>query len=601
MDEKDFKEEELLKEINAGIGKQIAHEMGGNEPDQEPYEDRSLMEEEASKNKSRFKKRYIAFGAAGLVLVLILSGVLIVRGMLNRITVETPEDVEWVETDLTEEELKAYEEKVANATEKPLLPAEEEVINILLIGEEAMGDAGGRGRSDSMMIASINQREKTLSLTSILRDSYVKIPGYKNNKLNAAYNNGGGFLLQQTIEENFDIHLDGFVRVSFDAFETIVDLLGGVEITLNESEAYYLNTTNYISKKKYRNVVPGVNLFNGNQALGYCRIRKKTAGNGENNDFGRTYRQRAVLTAIFNKYKTKNPVEMIKIGSSLLDYVSTNIDTNKLVSFLTTAAMQGTTELRTFRIPADGTYKDEFRYCGNSRGDVLVLDFEENIRLLREFIYGDALAAELGPIPTDNQDIGIHGTSGTISSNTAPVYNTPTKAPVVYSTPTPTEAPTEIPTEAPTVDPNAPTVDPNAPTVDPNAPTVDPNGPTVDPNAPTVDPNGPTVDPNAPTVPPTNVPTANPGQPTAAPNEPTAVPTQAPSEVPAVNPEEPTIPPAETVETPVPEVPSETPVPEEGSDVKIEGTPEITAEPLVETPVPQQPSAEPEPEEEALE
>lgn len=491
MDEKDLKEEELLREINQEIAKQIAEEMG-DDPLEEPEE---IMIDQP---KRRFKKRYIAFGVGGLVLVVILSVVLIVNGMLQKIKREHADDVQFVETDLEGEELENYKASLANATEKPYIKAEEDVINILLIGEEAIQD-NGRGRSDSMMIASINQVEKTLSLTSILRDSYVKIPGYKNNKLNSAYTFGGGVLLTQTIEENFGIQIDGYVRVNFDGFETIVDMLGGVNIELGVREAGYLQTTNYISKKKYRTVVPGWNLLNGNQALGYCRVRKVPTITGENNDYGRTYRQRAVLNAIFDKFKTKNPVEMVKIANSLMDYVTTNLTTTEMVTFITTAAYQGTTELRTFRIPADNTFQAEDRYCGGSVGDVLTLDFEENIRLLREFIYGEQLIAELGPIPTNSDGVGIHGTEGK-------VYNVPkpaTQAPVW--TPAPTARPTAQPTAAPTLEPTPePTLEPTVtpedipsmePTLDPgmegeiDPPEEEPGDipsaePTVDPSIP---------------------------------------------------------------------------------------------------------------------
>lgn len=160
---------------------------------------------------------------------------------------------------------------------------EDYVTNILLVGIEEI--FGGRN-TDTMIIASINTRDNTVQLSSLMRDSYVSVPGWKSTKLNAAYAHGGIELLRDTIESNYKIHLDGFVSVNFDSFEKIIDLLGGVEIQLGAKEANYLNTTNYISNKAYRNVKEGINLLNGNQALGYCRVRKVPTYDGVNNDFG---------------------------------------------------------------------------------------------------------------------------------------------------------------------------------------------------------------------------------------------------------------------------------------------------------------------------
>ena len=336
-----------------------------------------VQKSEGTKKKWSWKRK--------LLLVLCILGVLMgagsifVNAMLDKIHKENPEDIVKLETDLTDEELAAQE-----ATLKPQEfddTIEQQVVNILLIGEEAMSDTVGR--SDSMMIATLNTVEKSIKLTSLMRDIYVTIPGYADNKLNAAYHNGGGVLLAETIEQNFGIEVDGYVRVDFSAFEDIVDRLNGVDIELTSEEAKYLNTTNYISNPANRNVVAGLQTLNGNQALGYCRVRYESASNGEANDFGRTYRQRTVLKAIFDKYKSHNVVSMISIATDLLSYVTTNLSKSEIISYVTTAASFGTLELETFRIPMDNCY-----YGDNINGkSVLVIDFDENNLALRRFIY----------------------------------------------------------------------------------------------------------------------------------------------------------------------------------------------------------------------
>ena len=152
------------------------------------------------------------------------------------------------------------------------LTFDKDVVNILLVGSDngAQGsEDGDHGRSDSMMVATINFKTKELKLTSFLRDMYVEIPGHGRNKLNAAYAFGGEELLYQTLAQNFNIKIDKFCVVDLSAFEKVINRIGGIEMTLEKREAEYLNTTNYISKKKYRNVKPGKQTLNG--GIGLCK------------------------------------------------------------------------------------------------------------------------------------------------------------------------------------------------------------------------------------------------------------------------------------------------------------------------------------------
>lgn len=262
---------------------------------------------------------------------------------------------------------------------------EEGVYNILLLGEEAIGSGNARGRTDLIIIATLNKNQKSIKLTSLMRDMLVQIPGYKDNKLNSAYEKGGIDLLYETIALNFNIRLDGCVLVNFENFEKIVDYLGGLEITLTKSEAKYLNSTNYISNPKYRNVVPGKQLMNGNQVLGYARIRKRAAITGNNNDYGRTDRHRIILNAIFDKYKTKSEMELVSIMFKVLPLVKTDIDSKTFEKLISTFIQMSTMEIEQLRIPADGTFTDNVKVRGM---DVLIPDLDKNIKILHEFIFG---------------------------------------------------------------------------------------------------------------------------------------------------------------------------------------------------------------------
>lgn len=427
FDTLDFDDSE---ELEAYLSNSVSEVTDEKELDfEEDYEEWDV--EGGNKNKwSTKKKVLVALGTTvGTVAMLC---VIFVSYFLFRINYL--DESEKAQTDLTAEEL-AAQETLPPRTEDQI-KLDEQVINILLIGEEAIGSGNANGRSDSMMIASLNTEQKTLKLVSIMRDCYVSIPGYRDNKLNAAFSHGGGDLLASTIEQDFGIKLDGYVRVNFAGFRKLIDELGGVEIELTEVEAQYLNTTNYISDKSQRNVVPGKQIATGTQALGYCRVRKRAAINGENDDFGRTYRQRAVLSQVYSKVKNLSVVDAVSLVNKLLPYVSTNIKKMDILNYAKAVLQMGIPEIEQKRIPIDGAYTGQTLYCGAS----LVLDWDTNNRELWNFIYGDGV----GDIITIHPQSVVPTTTYRPSSQTyAPYVPRPTKAPNVVKTPVATKQPVD--------------------------------------------------------------------------------------------------------------------------------------------------------------
>lgn len=261
---------------------------------------------------------------------------------------------------------------------------EDYVYNYLIFGIE---EIKGAKNTDAMMIGSINMKDRTLKLTSLLRDSYVEIPGYKANKLNSAYSKGGVDLLIETIEKNYKIHIDGYASVNFEAFEKIVDLLGGVTIELGKEEAEYLNRTNYISKKSNRNVKPGVNKLNGNQVMGYVRVRKVKTLGGANFDYGRVVRQQRALKAMFDSLmSTKNLIKIIPISMEALSYVTTDLNEKQIEKMMEAVVENKMTTLETFRIPVDGAFEAPKKY--NGIGYPIILDWDTNLVEMHKFIFG---------------------------------------------------------------------------------------------------------------------------------------------------------------------------------------------------------------------
>lgn len=277
-----------------------------------------------------------------------------------------------------------------------------DVINILICGEEAIND--NRGRTDSIMIATINQKDNKLCLTSIMRDTYVKIPGFSDNKINAAYHNGGMKTLVQTIKENFGISVDGYVLVNFDSFQQVIDAIGGIDIELSEEEVRYLNSTNYISNTAYHNLTVGVNHMNGNQALGYARVRYVNK-DGNVGDFARTLRHRTVMTAIYQKMMSKSTLDLVAMLPKILPLLTTNIKKAELINYLTAgvAVRDKNSKLKTLNVPVEGAYKIT-RVRGMSV--ILASPLDDNVKKMHKFIYGSALEDE------EEMDSNAHITVG---------------------------------------------------------------------------------------------------------------------------------------------------------------------------------------------
>ena len=256
------------------------------------------------------------------------------------------------------------------------LVSDDSIINVLLIGSDKRIEWTETGRSDSVMIATLDMKNKRLKITSLMRDMYVSIPGYGENRFNAAYSFGGVSLLYQTLAQNFNIQLDGYVIVDFAAFQTVIDTIGGVSIKLTDEEHKYLTTA--YKKGSVLDLKKGLNNMNGKQALAYTRIRQDAKG-----DFGRTERQRKVLQAIFTKAKSMSVKDLKSLAKDTLPSVSTDLTNDEIISYMSSVIMLGTTEIDQMRIPIDDSYYQD----RINKKAVLVPDLEVNNDALHEFIF----------------------------------------------------------------------------------------------------------------------------------------------------------------------------------------------------------------------
>lgn len=223
------------------------------------------------------------------------------------------------------------------------------LVNILLIGQDrAPGE--GRQRSDSMILVSINKSNNTITLTSFMRDQYVQIPGYKPNKLNNAFAYGGMNLLKKTLELNFGVKIDGMVEVDFSGFENIIDLLGGVDVTLTKKEAKYLNDLHEAGLLDSP-VTEGPFHLNAKQALVYVGVREIDT------DYHRAGRQREVIMGLIEAYKDLPFDQMLALMDEILPLITTDLSNARILGYAVEFfPMLSSAKVQTLRIPVDGTF-----------------------------------------------------------------------------------------------------------------------------------------------------------------------------------------------------------------------------------------------------
>ena len=257
---------------------------------------------------------------------------------------------------------------ITEEVEEKLSPYSNSIINIALFGVDSADVS--TGRSDSIIIATIDTIHKKLKLTSVMRDSYVNISGIGNDKINHAYAFGGPQLAIKTLNENFNLNIEDFVAVNFDSLPKIIDMIGGVTVDITSEEVSH---------------IPGISSagtynLNGAQALSYSRIRYATGG-----DYVRTERQRTILTKIFEKVLTINPMKYPSLLNEVLPMVQTSLDYSKILELGTEVLKMGVTTLEQERFPLDG-------YCqGEMINGVYYLTFNKalTVEQLHNYIFED--------------------------------------------------------------------------------------------------------------------------------------------------------------------------------------------------------------------
>ncbi|MDO5323096.1 MAG: LCP family protein [Clostridia bacterium] len=271
----------------------------------------------------------------------------------------------------------------------------EEWLNILLMGsdERTLSESS---RTDTMIICSINQTTKEVKLTSIMRDTAVKYDdlGEHNGtyRINAANYFGGPEFAMKTVNECFGMNIQYYVTVNFFGFQKIAEALGGIDVDISEAEMNEINNKlyeQYKIAKKIGEAAPTVENdlmttygpnthLNGHQTLAYARVRSIDS------DFSRAERQRKVLSELAKKLKEKSLPELMALGASMMNQVSTNMDFDTIMSIAVKVLEGDLKSIDTFRVPVNDTYTLEVR---NEEAMFYDVDWTTNQRELYTFIY----------------------------------------------------------------------------------------------------------------------------------------------------------------------------------------------------------------------
>lgn len=274
------------------------------------------------------------------------------------------------------------------------------VLNVMLFGSDMRSWSDeDYGRSDSLILLSIDNRHDKIKLTSFLRDTYVEIPGYGMQKITNAYSLGGPELAIETIEHNFGIKIDRYAVVGFDAFENIVNTLGGIDIELTEDEIGYINHQRYRNGQTDTETEitdePGIVHLNGSQALWYCRNRgfdERESGDPyvfEGDDWDRTDRQRKFLNTVMKDMKSASLPQIIQIVSEIGPMITTNLTKSEITTLVMNSLTYLSYDMVETTVPNNYW---EYSETSDVQSMIRIYDFDAARKELAVFLYEELVS-----------------------------------------------------------------------------------------------------------------------------------------------------------------------------------------------------------------
>lgn len=313
--------------------------------------------------KGRRKRRIRRILAFEFILILLLIPVVFAIVSLTKIQVYEADLESLVQNDVKDANMDDYR-------------------NIVVYGVDSRANELDKNtRTDSIIIVSINKKTKDIKLSSVFRDTFLSIEDHGYTKVNHAYAYGGPALSISTLNKNLDLNITDFVTVNFSALTNVIDLLGGIELTITEDELEYVNAyTRDVAKINGMDYTylksAGTQTVTGVQATGYCRVRYTAGG-----DFTRAERQRTVLKAIFEKAKKSNPVTLYKVADEILPQIYTSLSTAEILKLGMALPFYNMADSRGFPFE-NKTGKI------NSASVVVPTTLSSNVTELHEYLFG---------------------------------------------------------------------------------------------------------------------------------------------------------------------------------------------------------------------
>ena len=316
-----------------------------------------------------------------------ISGIAFINSYLNKINYDGDDTTKIADPNFDEsidlpDEYSSYTDEAERNYGTNGIYSEENVTNILICGIDngEVEDNLYYGRSDSMMILSINNNDNTLRLASLSRAVYVKISGHKSTRLSAAYSYGGPSLLIDTIQSNYKIKIDNYVCVDFNGFKGIIDTFGGVDIYLTDAEAKSVGRSmkNLGMGAYFTYKGEGTYHLNGDAALLYSRLRYIDS------DRERTGRQRKVMEKIFEKVKTMSVTDLMTAANDILPLVTTDMKKTDIISQSTKIPKYVNWNTQQTVIPDKSS---EIVEVEGLEFGVLLVDWNETIAYTKSFFY----------------------------------------------------------------------------------------------------------------------------------------------------------------------------------------------------------------------
>ncbi len=288
-----------------------------------------------------------------------------------------------------------------NKKKNDSLLGNEYVLNILLFGQDAHGNGkDDYGRSDTMILLSLDNLHKKIKLTSFQRDTYVTIPGYNDGKLNSAFSLGGVPLAIEMVEANFGIEVDKYACVDFNSFRKIIDVMGGVDIELSIEEMEYINAqidvNNQLGKTEFLEIDyskdPQIAHLDGYQALWYARNRGADSLGGNSNysfsgdDWDRTQRQRKLLETIMKNLKEDASLtELVAIVNEVGPLVTTNLKKNDITFLVKNSLTYLSYDMEEMSIPTEPNW--EYGKTDDLQSVIVITDWDQVRYDLASFVY----------------------------------------------------------------------------------------------------------------------------------------------------------------------------------------------------------------------